>query len=190
MAWAILKGLHAPALVSRLEVDVSGANGSAAMRAEKCRVANLKYGQGTLRFDRTDDSLPMPVDRRAEAALKLAPVLHDLNRYSLKVTGLTADRYELTIDGEPAGTASKEVLSKGYNLATCAGPIAKQTQQVLALVFQKNDLYFQRWRNVQLGGGAESRLRELDKQISDLEAEIDRVRIPKEHHFELKPSAK
>jgi hypothetical protein len=56
-------------------------------------------------------------------------------------------------------------------------------------VFKKNDIYFNRWRNVQLKGGAESRLRDLDKQISDLEGQINALRIPKEHHFELKPLA-
>ena len=117
-------------------------------------------------------------------------MLDDLNRYGLKVKGLTADRYDLTIDGEPAGTVSKDDLAKGYNLATCTGPIAKQAQQVLTLVFKKNDVYFQRWRNVQLHGGPESRLQELDKQISDLEAEINSARVPKEHHFQLKPAAK
>jgi lysophospholipase L1-like esterase len=188
MAWAILKGLHAPSLVSRVEVDVTANSGEAA-RAEKCRVSNLKVDQGTLSFDRADEALPMPIDRRAEPALKLAPVLDDLNRYELKVKGLTADRYDLTIDGEPAATVTKDALAKGYNLATCTGPIAKQVQQVLALVFKKNDVYFQRWRNVQLRGGPTARLRELDKQIGDIEAEIDSARTPKEHHFELKPSA-
>ncbi len=127
---------------------------------------------------------------RAEPALKLAPVLDDLSRYELKVKGLAADRYDLTIDGEAAGTVSKDDLSKGYNLATCPGPITKQAQKVLSLVFKKNDVYFQRWRNVQLHGGAEGKLQELDKQISDLESEINAARIPKVHHFQLKPSAK
>ncbi|MGO9112351.1 MAG: SGNH/GDSL hydrolase family protein [Thermoguttaceae bacterium] len=196
MAWAILKGLHAPSLVSRVEVDVSAngrvdvtVNGREVVQAEKCRVSNLKFERGTLSFDRTDDALPMPVDRRAEPALKLAPVLDDLNRFELKVKGLTSAHYDLTIDGEPAATVTKDDLSKGCNLATCTGPISKQAQQVLALVFKKNDVYFQRWRNVQLSGGAKSRLQELDKQISDFEAEINAARTPKEHHFELKPSA-
>ena len=189
MAWAILKGLHAPALVSSLEVDLAAANGSQVIRAEKCRVSNLKVDQDTLSFDRTDEALPMPIDPRAEPALKLAPVLDDLDCYGLTVKGLAADHYDLTIDGQPAATVTKAELSKGYNLATCKGPITKQVQQVLALVFKKNEAYFQRWRNVQLHGGVESRLRELDKQISDLEAEINTARISKEHHFQLKPSA-
>ncbi len=187
MAWAILKGLHAPSLVSTVELDVTATGGGVA-GTEKCRVSNVKIEQGALSFDRVDDALPMPVDRRAEPALKLASVLDDLNRYELKVKGLTARGYDLTIDGEPAATVTKDDLLKGYNMATCTGPISKQAQKVLALVFKKNDVYFQRWRNVQLGGGAASRLRELDKQISDIEAEINTARTPKAHHFELKPS--
>ena len=190
MAWAILKGLNAPALVSCVEVDLAAASGSPAARAEKCRVSNVKLDQGALSFDRLDEALPMPIASCAEPALKLAPVLDDLNRYELKVKGLAANRYDLTIDGEAAGSVSKDDLAKGYNLAICPGPIATQAQRVLALVFKKNNVYFQRWRNVQLHGGAESKLQELDKQISDLEAEISAARIPKLHHFELKPSAK
>ena len=147
MAWAILKGLGAPALVSRAEID--GAAGKV-LAAEGCRVTNLKADQGTVAFDRSDDALPMPVDPKAEPALKLAPILQDLDRYELQVTGLPAGTYELSIDGEPAGKASSEDLAKGWNLATSAGPITKQAQEVLALVFQKNNLYFQRWRTVQL----------------------------------------
>ena len=59
MAWAILKGLGAPALVSRAEID--GAAGKA-VAAEGCRLTNLKADQGTVAFDRSDDALPMPVD--------------------------------------------------------------------------------------------------------------------------------
>ena len=189
MAWAILKGLGAPPLVSRVEVDVTHANAPKVTASEKCVLSNAKYSQRTLGFDRMDDALPMPIDARAEPALKLAPVLNDLTRYEFTVKGLAAGSYDLTIDGEPAAVVTAEDLAKGYNLTSCKGPITKQAQDVLALVFRKNDAYFERWRNVQLNGGAETRLQELDKQISDLETEINTARIPKKHHFELKPSA-
>ena len=147
MAWAILKGLGAPALVSRAEID--GAAGKV-LASEGCRITNLKAEQGTVAFDRLDDALPMPIDPKAEPALKLAPILQDLDQYELKVTGLPAGNYELSIDGESVGKASSEDLAKGWNLATTAGPITKQAREVLALVFQKNNLFFQRWRTVQL----------------------------------------
>lgn len=187
MAWAILRGLHAPALVSALELNVSPPGHAKVIRAENCRVSNLKYEDGMLGFDRLDEALPMPVDPRAEAALKLAPVLDDLNRYEWKVTGLASGRYNLTIDGEPAGSVTADELEKGCNLGTGPGPITRQAQLVLSLVFKKNDVFFDRWFSVQLAGGPASRLAELDQQISGLEAEINAARIPKPHHFELKP---
>src|ERR1039457_3580263 len=147
MAWAILKALGAPALVSRAELD--GAAGKV-LASEGCQITNLKADQGTVAFDRVDAALPMPIDPKAEPALKLAPILQDLDRYELQVTGLPAGTYELSIDGESVGKASSEDLAKGWNLATTAGPITKQAQEVLALVFQKNNLFFQRWRSVQL----------------------------------------
>jgi lysophospholipase L1-like esterase len=195
MAWAILKGLGAPALVSRAEID--GAAGKV-VAAEGCRLNNLKADQGTVAFDRSDDALPMPVDPPAEPALKLAPILQDLDRYELQVTGLPAGSYELSIDGEPAGKSSSEELAKGWNLATSAGPITKQAREVLTQVFTKNNLYFQRWRNIQLyefpdwaqSPEVESKraaeLARLDAQIAQIEAQIDAVRQPKSHHFELR----
>jgi hypothetical protein len=140
----------------------------------------------------------MPVDLKAEPALKLAPILQDLDQYELQVTGLPAGTYELSIDGDPVGKASSEELAKGWNLATSAGPITKQAQEVLALVFQKNNLFFQRWRSVQLfefpawaqSPEADSKraaeLARLDGQITDAEAQINTLRKPKSHHFDLR----
>jgi len=195
MAWAILKALGAPALVSRAEID--GAAGKV-VTVEGCRVDNIKADKGTVSFDRLDDALPMPVDPKAESALKLAPILQDLNRYELQVTGLPEGTYELSIDGESAAKASSEDLAKGWNLATSAGAITKQSQDVLALVFQKNNLFFQRWRSVQLHefpGWAQSpeveskraaELARFDSQIADTEVQINTARKPKSHHFELR----
>jgi len=195
MAWAILKGLGAPALVSRAELDC-GANKVTA--TEACRISNLKVANGTVSFDRLDEALPMPIDSRAEQALKLAPILDDLDQYELKVTGLPSGTYELSIDGQPAGDFSSNELAKGANLADKAGPITKQAREVLRMVFEKNNVYFNRWRNVQLyqfpgwARGPETdavkkaELAKLDGQISDLETQIDAARKPTSHHFELR----
>jgi lysophospholipase L1-like esterase len=195
MAWAVLKGLGATALVSRAEID--GAAGKV-LGSEGCQVTNLKAEQGTVAFDRLDAALPMPIDPKAEPALKLAPILQDLNQYELKVSGLPAGDYSLSIDGESVGKASSEDLAKGWNLATTAGPITKQAQEVLALVFQKNNIYFQRWRSVQLFefpswaqkpevlGVQTAELARLDGQIAEAEAQMDALRKPKSHHFELR----
>ena len=196
MAWAVLKELGATSLVSRAEINATTGKGSA---AEGCKIEEIKGGKDSLSFVRTDSALPMPIDSRAEASLKLAPILDDLNRYELKVSGLAPGNYKLTIDGETAAaTTTSQQLEKGLNLATTAGPITKQANEVLALVFEKNNVFFNRWRNVQLynfPSWAKSpegeklkaaELAKLDQQIADLEDQINAARKPKPHRFELK----
>jgi hypothetical protein len=106
----------------------------------------------------------------------------------------------LKIDGEQAARLDAEELGKGCNLTIRAGPITAQARKVLALVFKKNDLFFTRWRNVQLfnfpewarTADAESsrkaELARLDKEIAECEAQVNEARKPKSHHFELKPA--
>jgi lysophospholipase L1-like esterase len=190
MAWAILKQLNAPALVSCACLDVSRWLRSKVTCEMNCSVSNVKKADGTVSFDRLDSALPMPIDARATAALQLASVTDDLNRYVLKVEGLKAASYDLAIDGLKVATFKQEELLKGVNLATVSTPNTVQAMQVLDLVFKKNSVYFERWRKVQLANGPAERLVELDKQIAGLEAQIENARKPKTHHFELKPVTK
>ncbi len=187
MAWTILKQLQAPALVSCAKLDVTRWLRSKVVCEKNCTVSNVKVTDGVLSFDRLDSALPMPIDARAAAALQLAPLTDDLNRYMLKVSGLRAAAYAVAIDGAKVATLTREELDACVNLATLATPSTAQALQVLDLVFQKNNVYFERWRKVQLANGPAEKLAELDKQIAALEAKIEAARKPKTHHFELKP---
>lgn len=196
MAWAILKGLGATPMVSRFDIDAPARKSN----SEGCRVENLQVSGGNVSFESQDQALPMPIDPRAEPALKLAPILQDLDQYELRIAGLPAGNYELSIDGEPVGKTTSEQLTQGWNLANQPSPITKQAQRVLDLVFRKNNLYFNRWRNVQLYVFPEwarspeteslqaAELAKLDQQIADVEAEIESARKPVAHHFEIKPA--
>jgi len=148
-------------------------------------------------FERLDNALPMPVDKRATEALAIAPILDDLSRYELRISGLPKGSYNISIDGEPVTAATDSELEKGVNLASNAGPITKQCGELLDLIFKKNDAYFNRWRSVQLytppawaqGPEIESKraaeLKRLDSEIADYESKIDAARKPKSHHFEI-----
>ena len=196
MAWIILRGLGATALVSRATIDRSA---KTVVSAEGCRIDHLQVGERALSFDRLDDALPMPIHPDAAPALALAPILADLNRYELQVTGLPSLRYDIVIDGRPVSTATSEQLAQGWNLATSAGPITDQVQSLLKLVMQKNNLFFSRWRKVQLFAFPDwaqvpavltvrsDELARLDRSIEQLEAQIDALRIPQVHHVELRP---
>ena len=188
MAWAVLKGLGASALVSSAEITVKNQKAKASS-AKRCKLGKLKVDGDCVGFDRVDAALPMPVDSRALPALKLAPILNDLSQCELKVTGLTASKYDVMIDGERAGTVTKEELAAGWNLTIAEGPIAKQTAELLKLIFEKNDVFFKRWRDVQLNPNRQAELPALDQKIAELEGRINEVRQPKPHHFELKPAA-
>jgi len=186
MASIILQELKAPALVSDAEIDAADAQNVKVVKAVKCAVTNGKWQKGKLGFDRVDETLPMPVDERAADALKLAPVLDWLDRYELKITGLPADRYDLLIDGEFVTTATRQELAKGWNLATTAGSIGRQAQEVLALVFKKNQVGQKLWES-QIHN-RQGELPGLRAQLEDLEAQITAACQTKPHHFVLKDS--
>ena len=186
MASIILQQLNAPALVSSAELDVAADQSAKLVNAAKCAVTNVKYQKNKLQFDRADECLPMPVDERAMAALKLAPVLDALNRYELKVTGLPADRYDIMIDGEFATTLTKQELAKGWNLAVSAGPISKQAKDVLALIIKKGPVVQTLWEAGIHGRNAE--IPGLQTQHDDLVAQITAACQPKPHHFVIKPA--
>jgi lysophospholipase L1-like esterase len=186
MASIILQQLNAPALVSSASFDVAADQSVKLVSAAKCAVTNVKFQKNKLSFERADECLPMPVDERAMAALKLAPLLDDLNRYELKVTGLPADRYDIMIDGGLATTLTKQELAKGWNLAVSAGPISTQARDVLALIIKKGPVVQTLWeaeihgRNNDIPG--------LKKQRDELEAQITAACQPKPHQFVIKPA--
>jgi lysophospholipase L1-like esterase len=197
MAWAILKALGATPLVSTAAINAQDRSVGA---TQACSISNLKVEGVVVTFDRTDEALPMPVDAKAEAVLNLVPITHDLNEYELKIEGLSAGRYTVTIDGEVAATVTASELGGGWNLAYKAGPITRQSNELLAMVAKKNSLYFERWRNVQLfndpdwaakNSDIESRrkaeLVRLDAEISSLEVKINAARQPKQRHFIVAP---
>ncbi len=194
MAWAVLKELGATPSVSKAEFQFT----TKAAVTESCRVVNVTTTEHGLAFDRLDDALPMPIDVRAESALKLAPILEDLSRYELRVTGLPEGTYEVTVDGESVAKTDAAKLAEGLNLSGLGGPVTQQSREVLALVFRKNDRFFERWRSVQLysppawAKGPEiealrnAELRRLDDDLRALESQIDQKRMPRSRHFEIK----
>jgi hypothetical protein len=179
------------------QAEIAAPAGTVAV-AEHCAISNVKIADNGLTFDRLDEALPMPIDARAEPALKLAPVLDDLSRYQLRVTGLAPGTYEVKIDGESVARVSHDKWAEGLNLSNLPGPVTKQCRAVLDLVLQKNDVFFGRWRDVQLfdlpawaenpasADGRAAELAKLDRQIAELESQIDAARKPVLRHFEIK----
>ncbi|MEI7899509.1 MAG: SGNH/GDSL hydrolase family protein [bacterium] len=187
MAAMILKQLNAPALVSSVELDVSGGQGAKLVNASRCVVSKITGDKTVISFDRADECLPMPMDVRASDALRLMPVLDELNRYELKVTGIAEERYDILIDGEFATTATREELAKGWNLAITAGPITRQAQEVLALIVKKN-LAVQTLWEANIRPWMKKERPALQQKVAEAEALITAACQTKPHRFELKPA--
>lgn len=195
MAHAILTGLNAPAQVSSAEIDAAGGD----PKAQGCKVENLKRDGGTLAFDRTDEALPLPVQKDWVSLLPYVNQLKDLNLYGLKVTGLAAGKYSLTIDGAEVASYSSEELAAGVNLGNLTtGPIHAQGQKVFDAIGAKNQIVHQRFRGVVMYQNppdwladvyAERKPKELAKrmdQIVQKQAEVYQLAQPVKHRFELK----
>jgi lysophospholipase L1-like esterase len=193
MAYAILTGLKAPAMVSEATV---GQVGDA--QTTRCAVTNVKRGDGSIEFDRLDDSLPFPTTAEWDGMLPYVNNLTDLNWYGLKVPGLAAGTYTIAIDGVEIAKHSTDELSKGVNLGNVrVGPVFAQAKKVSDLINAKNAIVHSRFRGVILANvpdwladvAAERKPMELAKRkqlIDEKQSEIHALAMPVAHHWEVK----
>lgn len=120
VAYAILKGLGAPADVSAVTIDAAAPKVAA---AAGCAVSELAVKDGAVTFTRLDDGLPFNYGIFYGLNYRYVPVPDELNRYLLTVTNLPPGRYEVTADGRSAGTFTAGQLASGVNVAsTTADP--------------------------------------------------------------------
>ena len=124
----------------------------AVQNQESTKVSNLKV-DGNLSWSQLDKALPMPVnlaDEITKLAVDSSDFIESLNQQTLKVTGLTDEKYTLKIDGNETGKFTREELATGINLAVLNTPMAQQAKEVHKLTIQHNNLHFERWREIQM----------------------------------------
>jgi GDSL-like Lipase/Acylhydrolase family len=193
MAYAILTGLKAPALVSEVAVEPASE-----AQATHCKVTNLKRTDGSVNFDRLDDALPFPTVAEWDPILPYLNNLNDLNWYGLKISGLTPGTYSVAVDGVEIAKHSADELNKGVNLGNVrVGPIYAQAKKVADAINVKNAIVHGRFRGVILASvpdwladaAAERKPKELAKRkqmIDEKQAEIHSLAVPVQHHWEVK----
>lgn len=159
MAAAILKGLGFSPVVSRVEIK-----GGEVIKAENCKVGAIKKIDGGIEFTRHDLALPF-FPTEAKSILKYAPLLEEMNQYTLAVAGLQGKQRVLLGDKE-VGVFSGEELAKGVNLtegALKAGPVADQVNKVWKAVKDKNQYFHdQIFRGVLLAGAKGGIFKDVD----------------------------
>lgn len=189
MAWAILKGLGAPSLVSQGHIHYgAGLVGSHL----NCVSTSIKQRPNGLSFVRSDEIIPFWMPPASRSILKWAPIVEDLNQYLLRITGLPEGAYTLTIDGEKCATITAAELDRGYNMALIEeGPIARQAQAVSDAVFAKNRYYHDAiFRGVVLNNQvpAARKTAEIEERMKGMPAREAAIREALElrpHRFDL-----
>jgi predicted GH43/DUF377 family glycosyl hydrolase/lysophospholipase L1-like esterase len=189
MAEALLKGWHAPALVSDVTVD---AHAGTVTKALNANVSQVEQPDGGWKWTEVEDALPLPLARsNATQALllDLTDIQRQLNQETLRVTGLPAGRYALTIDGDAVDTFSPEALESGINLADYGTPMFHQAQRVSWMVRDRDETHYihlrMRVRNADTG--AEDGKDVLQAFENSLEDSIYEAAAPKPHVFRLTP---
>jgi lysophospholipase L1-like esterase len=205
MAWAILKGLHFPAQVSSVEIKLS--SNAVYSEASHCAVTDVQKKNGRLRFQRQDDALPF-FPEEAQNILQWAPILEDLNQYTLKVTGLNSGRYEIRFGSQKVAEHTAAELAAGVNLAAAAlkaGPVADQVKAVWNAVKEKNNYYHDRiFRGVvlahipdfldfepqQIEAKRQAAVAEHMKKMPEYDAAIRKALVMKPYSVEIIPLEK
>ncbi|MFO0823500.1 MAG: SGNH/GDSL hydrolase family protein [Gemmataceae bacterium] len=201
MAHTILTGLHAPAVVSDVVIEASGAQ----PKTTACTVEDVKASDAGVTFTRTDKALPMPLQKDWVAMLPYMNQLKDLNWYGLTVKGLKDGDYTVSIDGKAVGKFSAKELADGVNLGNVTtGPIWEQGNKVFQAINAKNGMVGSRFFDVVLfqfpnkewlkdlaETAAERRTSELKKRMEKIEAaqaEVYKLAKPVPHKFEIAPA--
>lgn len=200
MAHAILTGLGAPADVSDVTIDIGARRQE---RTRGCKIAKLESTPTAVSFERTDDAIPIPVQKDWLSLLPYVNNLKDLNDYGLTINGLSDGKYSIAIDGKEVATATSAELAKGINLGNVTtGPIHAQGQKVFDAINAKNQVVHGRFRGVLMFTNPpdwladvykERKPKELAKrkeQIDKAQADIYQLVKPTAHQFTVKPVAK
>jgi lysophospholipase L1-like esterase len=139
LAFAILRGLGAPASVSSVEIDAANLR---IVKAERATISELKRTGGRIEFTRLDKGLPLTFPQgEPRPQFHAERVFAVINGYFLKLTGLAPGaRFELragAISLAPKCGFPSEGLGRGVDLAALGStyyvPRGPWAQQAIAL---------------------------------------------------------
>jgi lysophospholipase L1-like esterase len=203
MAHAILTQLKAPAVVSHAHFLTGNTKGETPANVG-CKVTDVTGTGTSLAFTRTDDAIPMPIQKDWRPMLPYTNELKDLNLYGLTVAGLEEGKYDVTCDGVKVGTYTAKELAAGVNLGNAdAGPLFEQGNKVLTAIGTKNQTVHSRFRGVVMANVAlpqwvskenregvmkdkKAELDRLTKKIDEEQAKVYELAQPKPHKWEVK----
>lgn len=129
MAAALVQGWHVTPLVSSVAIDAAR---TAVDHQENSAVSGLTETGTEVKWTQLDQALPLPLelnDAMTQFLLEISRI-PSLDRQLLRVTGLSATSYNLSIDSQEIGTFSRDELASGINLALFSTPMEQQAKSI------------------------------------------------------------
>jgi len=134
MTEALLRSWNFPRVISAISID---AGAGKVVQADGAVVTNLGATGPTIKWESLESALPLPIDfsdPTIALAIKSSDVIDAIDQETLKITGLSAPKYELRIDYSLVGAFTNDQLAAGVNLATLRTPMLGQALGVAAIV--------------------------------------------------------
>lgn len=187
MAAALLSAWHANPVVSNVLLNAADAN---AVTAERTTISNLHKSGDGIAWTQLDESLPLPLDFNDAMTLEMLRIsnLAALDQQMLRVSSLESGTYELSIDGKPVASFSRDQLQSGVNVALYKTPMLSQARDIASTEDQRAELDQVRFilasdvKQMPSSGLAEATLRSAQ---GELDAEIRKQLRPAPHSFLL-----
>lgn len=187
MATALASGWGLSPIVSSVTLHADGTSED----AENTSVSGISADKDGLSWTQTDKAVPLPLelnDAITQVLLRISR-LGAMDQEMLRVSGLSAPKYLLTIDQQNVGKFSAEQLAQGINLALQQTPIEQAAKAVdwtsddrAKVSGARFDLLTEKADIPQREAGLEA-LDALDQHMIDHEYE---AAAPRAHRFELK----
>ena len=175
MAYAMLKGLGAPAEVSSVIVDAATGK---VITADGCNVTKVARSTNGIAFTRLDRGLPLNLGILSGLNHRWVPMADGINRYLLAVTNLARGEYEIRAETRLLGKVSAERLARGLNISSMTtdgwepgGPWDAQSDIVKELVDARDKLWMSALLSSNYNADHPARaklnqqLRELDERL-------------------------
>jgi hypothetical protein len=187
MAHELLDAWHATALTTDVSIDSSGHE-----HVQNAKITDFKTSP-VLAWTETDAALPYFVPLGDMEMNAVLPFVEPVPSEKLTVPGLSAGSYHVRIDGKDVGSFNADQLAQGVDLARLDTPMFEQAAALRQLIDRRNDLFYQRWRQLDYRLGeyklsrADAAKGALDRLDQELEATERELAKPKPHRFEIAP---
>jgi lysophospholipase L1-like esterase len=199
MAAEILKAWHARPVVSSVVLDVR-----AKPRVESAQFATVTQLTNTdgITWTELDASLPLPFQQWQDMwgggapvglSIRSSDAAKSLNQQILRVHGLKPGTYSLRIDGTSIGAFNDDQFNAGINLALLKTPATEQAMRAYQLVVSREEIHFDRWRNIQVPlhddhfSQTQPAIDSLDALDNAIAAKIRDAARPVPHQFQIVP---